>query len=209
MNYQWARDFTLKLINQYSIAGNAVLESYNNQSDYLYRIPELIDDAQMIAATTHARIRKLVPISELEQENRGGWIVVKFPEDCWQPCGTGLIRLHDGQFQRFHRYYLAGDTELMLPPDVGGDLYLEYFRYPTLLGTKPADNAELDNTLAVQMALPYYAAAYLVRPDDKFAYAAFSNEFETKLARLSEPPQAEIHVVEHPYDDGAYSVSEY
>ena len=77
---------------------------------------------------------------------------------------------------------------------------LEYFRYPSLLGVNPMDEASLDNTLEAQMALPYYVAAHLVMHDNAFAYQALYNEFEAKLARLGEQLQAEPTVVEDSYD---------
>jgi hypothetical protein len=57
MNYKWARDYTLELINQYSIAGAVTPESYNNQADYLARIPKMLNDAQIYVATTAGKIR--------------------------------------------------------------------------------------------------------------------------------------------------------
>ena len=64
MTYQWARDFTLQLINQYSVAGVKIPETYNAQADYLKRIPKLLDDAQVYAATTAACIRELEPLED-------------------------------------------------------------------------------------------------------------------------------------------------
>ena len=96
MNYKWARDFALELINQYSIAGAVVPGSYNNQADYLLRIPKLLDDAQMYVATNQGRIRTSVYLSELESDERGGWTAYKLPKDCWQVCSSGLVRLSDG-----------------------------------------------------------------------------------------------------------------
>lgn len=50
------QDITLQLINQYSIAGSLVSASYNNQQDYLLRIPLLVNDAQNYIATTAKKI---------------------------------------------------------------------------------------------------------------------------------------------------------
>ena len=49
-------DVSLQLINQYSIAGTPVSSGYNNQQDYLLRIPLLVNDAQNYIATTARKI---------------------------------------------------------------------------------------------------------------------------------------------------------
>lgn len=198
MDYAWARDFTLELINQYSIAGDKVSMSYNNQSDYLNRIPKLLDDAQIIAATSVRRIRVVVPLVDLSTGKTG---IYTLPEDCWQMAGVGLARFSPGGLQRVHRYYMLGDKQFAVRDDRRGELWVEYFRYPRLLGTAPRGTDELDNTPEVQAALPYYAAAHLVMYDNAFAYSALFNEWEGKLDRMRELPQAEINVVEDVYDE--------
>lgn len=200
MNYKWARDFTLELINQYSIAGSRIPDSYNNQADYVLRIPKLLDDAQMYAATNQARIRAVVPMENLDHREREGWVMYELPEDCWQVCSSGILRLYDGKVQRYHKYHQVGDRGIMVPASLDGCLHLEYFRYPTLLGQNPTESTELDNSAAAQMALPYYVAAHLAMHDDPFVYQALYNEFEAKLARLAEVPKAEITSVEDSYD---------
>ena len=200
MNYAWARDFALELINQYSVAGDPVLLSYNNQADYLARIPKLLDDAQNLVATPVRRIRATMHVTVLSVEAKhDGWTVYKLPADCWQISSAGLVRFTKAGMQRFHRYHLIGRDHIALPDEVGTNMMLEYFRYPKLLGTAPKADAELDNTTEVQMALPYYVAAHLVMYDNAFAYATLTNEWETKLERLYELPQTELTVVEDAY----------
>lgn len=204
MDYAWARDFTLELINQYSIAGEKVQEGYNNQADYLARIPKLLDDGQMYMATTSARMRTVVPLCGLARQGMGAWVMYHLPEDCWQVCSGGLIRTDGPVLQRYHGYHLVGNDGIAVPGDLDGKMMLEYYRYPALLGKDPMDDDRLDNVPEAQMALPYYAAAHLVMQDDAFAYQALYNEFEAKLARLGEQPQAEMNTVED-----AYSPSEW
>ena len=50
------QDMSLQLINQYSIAGSSIASSYNNQQDYLLRIPLLVNAAQNYVATTAKKI---------------------------------------------------------------------------------------------------------------------------------------------------------
>ena len=200
MNYAWARDLTLQLINQYSVAGQKVDPGYNNQADYLARIPALLDDAQVYIATTVRRIREVVPLAQLLPSYMPGWEIYDLPEDCWQISGGGLIRFHGPRLQRYHKYRLLGGKQIAVPEGLRGELELEYFRRPKLLGAAPEDDDELDNTVEVQMALPYYTAAHLVMYDNAFAYSALMNEFETKLERLYELPQTELTITEDVYD---------
>lgn len=199
MNYKWARDFALELIHQYSIAGSEIEPSYNNQDDYLHRIPKLVDDAQMYIATTTARIREVVHLEELPRTERGGWVLYTLPSNFWQMYGGGLIRFDGPDMQRYHRYKLFGKRQLAIPKEVDGLLSLEYYRYPTSVGPEPTDKTLLDNSEEAQLAVPYYVAAHLVMQDNAFAYSALFNEFEAKLARLAELPQAELTVVEDAY----------
>ena len=199
MKYKQLRDFTLQLINQYSVAGVTIAETYNNQSDYLKRIPALLNDAAVQAATTMAPIRATENLANLRCDDNGAWRVYTLPEDCFEVCSSGLIQFDDGDFRRFHRYHPVGRTKIAVPRDLSGEVHVEYFRYPYLLKDEPADEDEPDNTLAVQMALPYYAAAQLVMQDDAFAYSALSNEFESRLSRLAERPHTDMTVVEDAY----------
>jgi len=202
MTYQWARDFVLQLLNQYSVAGSRVEESYNNQADYLGKIPKLLDDAQIYVATGSGKIRTITNTASLPRKPMGAWVFYQLPEDCWQVCSGGLIRTDGPQLHRYSRYRLLGDNGIAVPKELDGELMLEYFRYPALLGDDPVDTTPLDNTREAQMALPYYVAAHLVMQDDAFAYSALMNEFEAKLARMGERLQAELTIVEDAYSAG-------
>ena len=204
MDYKWARDFTLELINQYSIAGGEIATTYNNQSDYLRRIPKLLNDAQVCVATNAGKIRTITDLKSLKRTRMGSWFTYQLPEDCWQVCSGGLIRTDGDRFQRYHRYHLVGDNSIAVPGELDGNMHLEYYRYPALLEQDPADDAKLDNTVEAQMALPYYVAAHLVMQDDAFAYSALLNEFEGKLARMGERLQTDVNVVEDSYSAGEW-----
>ena len=197
MTFGWARDFALELLNQHSIAGTDIPASYNNQADYVKRIPKLVDDAQLLLAANEGRMRELVPLEELPREERGAWSVYTLPGSCLQLC-AGLVRLD--RPEREARYRLLGGDRLMVPRVLERGLWAEYFRLPRPVGREPADDAELDNTVAAQMAVPYYVAAHLVMYDNEFAYAALFNEFEQKRALLRETPRAEWGRVEDVYE---------
>ena len=204
MTYQWARNFTLELINQRSIAGAEIAPSYNNQADYLKKIARLLDDAALQAAAGAGAMRAVKPLSELEVGQLGQWRSYTLPEDCRRlVC---LLRTDGPRLQKYHRYRLVGDDKIAVPARLDGELAVEYFRYPRLLGEDPEEEAELDNTVEVQTALPYYAAAMLVLGDDAFAYATLMNQFESRLARVGRGPQAEWETVEDAYSAEEWEV---
>lgn len=204
MNYRWARDFTLALINRYTAAGVEIPAGYNDQGDCLKRIPALLDSAQLCAATTTGKIRAVTALSSLSRSSLGRWWLYRLPEDCWQVCSGGLVRYDGPVLQRYHRYRAIGDNGIAVPKTLDGELMLEYYRYPLSLGDDPKEDTLLDNTREVQMALPYYAAAHLVMQDNAFAYQALYNEFEVRLARVGEQLQTEVNVVEDSYSADEY-----
>lgn len=80
MNIKECKDAALQHLNQYSIAGQTVALTYNNQADYVLRMLNLINDAQMeIAKTvkkifaqytiTQMNIPNLLPDTAMEQVN--------------------------------------------------------------------------------------------------------------------------------------------
>ena len=118
MTYKWARDFVLQLLNQYSVAGSRVEESYNNQADYLAKIPRLLDDAQVYVATGTGKIRTLTEMASLTKKKMGAWVLYELPADCWQVCSGGLIRTDGPQLHRYSRYRLLGDNGIAVPKDL-------------------------------------------------------------------------------------------
>ena len=170
MNYKWAKDYVLELLNQYSISGIPVSSVYNGQADYLQRIPNLLNDAQVQVATTVGKIRKVVPLSELTCEDSGKWLIYTMPDDFWQLCSGGLIQYGDGNLERCNLFRAIGAKQIAVPKSMGDNASVEYYRLPTLLSSKPEDGDELDNTIPAQMALPYYVAAHLSMQDNAFAY---------------------------------------
>lgn len=199
MNYKQVRDLTLQLINRYTVAGSRIPDTYNDQADYLKRIPALLNEAAMQAATTTAPIRALDDLKNLRCDDNGAWLVYTLPEDCWQMVSGGLVRYDGTHFERFHRYHPVGANKFAVPKGLSGEVQVEYYRYPRMLSEEPKDGDELDNTPAVQLVLPFYAAAQLVMQDDSFAFSALSSEFERRLARLSERLHTDFNTVEDAY----------
>lgn len=202
MTYGECRDRALQLINQYTLGGQTIAPSYNNQQDYLLRIPSLINDAQMTLASTTKGIKTSVFLDRDAAEYSAHMYRFMLPEDLMDICGHGLLVLTDGHAKHCSTYTRMGDDYLLVPDSVAGDMYLEYFRRPQMLPLKPADDCPLDNTADAQSAIPYFVAAMLVLQDDAFAYSALLGQWNSKLAMLGEAPRAEREVIEDVYDMG-------
>ena len=203
MNYGEARDLALHLIHQESIAGTRIPGTYNNQQDYLDKIPGLINAAQMDLATTSKKIPASVTLGELTFTQTGHSCIYNLPGNLWQRKGSGILvptRANDyaeaGLYKRFNRCKELGRDRLVLPTGLPDDSILEYWRYPYRLGPNPDDSEELDNAPEAQEAVPYYVAAHLVIWDDAFLYASFYNTYEEKKMQMVELPTTEPSVVE-------------
>lgn len=193
----------LDLIFSDTIAGDEIALSYNNQEDYVQAIPRLINDAQTYVATT---VKKIPATFALDHPTGkiGEFDVYTMPANFWTLMAGGL--LHGGRdpftgqhtLVRFNGFRLIGGNQICVPHGMKG-LVAEYYRFPDMLEDEPEDDTELDNTLEVQTAIPYYVAAQLVLYDDYFRYSALFNSWEARLARITEPMFTEVHLVEDVY----------
>ena len=214
MTYGECRDLSLNLIHQESIAGATIPGTYNNQQDYLNKIPGLINAAQMDIATTTKPIPEEITLGELKNgwpfEEKNGNYVYTLPSDMWQRRGSGLIIPipYHSQYQglrhgRYNRMRMIGNNKLILAEWLPDDTVLEYYRYPFQLSMTPDEDDTLDNVLEAQMIVPYYVAAHVVMYDDAFLYATLQNEYTAKKESLREMPTTEIDTVEDVYMAGA------
>jgi len=208
MTYGQIKDQVLQLLNQYSVAGTMVANTYNNQQDYLNRIPNLVNDAVMEIATTVRRIPAFLTLSldedsGLAYEEFGDRIRFELPEDFYQfKTGDTLVTTNEGHVFHGNRYMIEGRKYLLIPKREfqRGHVYtITYYRYPKLLALPPAAEDELDNVPETHYAIPFYVAAYLVIHDDSFLYASFYNKYEDKLAKMTPDISAEAHPVSDVY----------
>ena len=208
MTYKHARDKTLYLIHQESIAGTEIPGTYNNQQDYLNKIPGLINAAQMDIATTNKPIPAEVSLGDMVCECANGWYIYTLPNDMWQRRGSGLLVPAHGPgpwgrgFKRVNfPLRMVGNEKLMLPKQLPEETIMEYFRYPVPLQDDPNDDDLLDNVPEAQEAVPYYVGAYLVMYDDAFLYASLKNEYEAKKASMHDLIRTEVDTVSDVYLD--------
>ena len=202
MTYEQVKNQVLQLLNQYTVAGTPVASSYNNQQDYLNRIPALVNDAMMEIATTARKIPAVLnllvvdPDDDEESEEPvvpydefGDRIRFELPADFYQfKTGDTFLTTEDGRALHTNRYEIQGRKYLLVPKkeiEAGRTYTITYYRYPTLLGEKPDADAELDNVAETHYAIPFYVAAFLVIHDDNFQFSAFYNKYEDKLQKMS------------------------
>lgn len=188
MTYGDFKRRVLQLIFSYTIAGDDIQLSYNNQADYVKMIPGLLNSAQ----TYVYQIKKFqdsISMSHLDKEEYDGEDMYILPDDCLS-IKPGLIapgRDRDGYpFGRYNNYRLFGGNKLLLPKGVAEkyNLILEYNKRGVPVSENVPDSYVLKNTDEVNEILPFYVAAFVVMYDDAFRYSALYNEFETRLGRL-------------------------
>ncbi len=196
MTYGQMRDRVLMLLNQYSIAGGRIKVTYNNQADYLARVPGAVNDALLYLATTARRLRCMAALGRGEET--AGWSVYALPEDCWQVCAGGVFRFGCGTMERCASFRLLGERQVAIPGQAE-DWQVEYFRYPVLLKPEPEETASVDCPPEALAACACYAAAQLAGHDDAYLQAVLQNEFENRLSRLGELPSAARECVDNAY----------
>lgn len=197
MTYGELKNFVLKLLNRYSVGGEKVGLSYNDQADIVARMPELVIDGMLYLASSGCRQRRVAKLTAPDRQ--GDFLVYQLPDDCRQLCG-GLLRLTaGGDRTRYSGYRLVGDRQVAVPIGEHGPFLAEYFRYPQLPSLQPEEGDFLDCPPEAQMALAYYVASHLAMEDNNYLHAALHNEFELRMIRLQEMLPAEQAVVEDVY----------
>ena len=226
MNYGEVRDAALKLINQYSLAGTEIASSYNNQADYLRRIPELVDDAVWKIATGPRRIQEYKELRVDGNAKRMGLPMYKLPEDFMDIAPDGLLVV-DNEKEMPHwdsGFVKVNEHHIIFPergPRFKGKVFLMYFRKPRSIrdcrngeecpltgGTctcedgeygQPPDCAVLDNETETHRPVPYYVAASLVKDEDAYVHDTLLGLWSDMYSSLYQQPLPHRGVVEDAY----------
>lgn len=197
MTYGEFKNRVLALVFSYSIAGDTIASTYNNQADYLRQIPGLLNSAQTYVYQFR-RFEDCVRLEDLDKEEMDDMDMYILPEDCLR-MKPGLIKpgrvlygplRNSHLFERFTDYRLFGGNKLLVPKGLGEKFHLlmEYDKRAVPIPENVPDSYVLKNVDEVNEILPFYVAAHLVIYDDSFRYASFKNEFEDRLNRLMVNP---------------------
>ena len=196
--YKDIRRRVLELMNQYSVAGERISPAYNNQSDYISRIPGLINDA-LFRILTEARPHVgTCSYPGGDGTRHGNMRRHTLPRGCRGIKTGGVYRSDDNGFKPCGDYRLVGEN-LILFPDDGAEYIVEYYRKPERLTDDPSDEYEIDEDAEVLAAACYYAAAMLTVDKNEYQYAALYNEFLRRMEGMTTPPTAEISTVADVY----------
>jgi len=196
MLYSEIKRTVLSHINQYTMAGTPVAVNYNNQADYLNRIPQLFNEGLVNIRTLVKPDPVVLPL--LNGEEYGGMLRYRLPADFWSLKSGGVSVIRDGKFRKTNTYKLLG-KDYILTPKTEDQYTVEYYCYPVQLPLDPADNFSVDEDLEVIHAACYYAAANLLRLEDEFAYATLYNDYESRLGRISPGIRMEVAPVDDVY----------
>ena len=197
MLYSEIKRSVLEHINQYTMAGTPVAPSYNNQADYIGRIPNLINEALVNIRTLVKPDPVVYPLTD--GEAYGDMTRYELPDDFWSLKTGGVSVIRNGRFHRTNEYRLQGKKYILIPASTEGSFTVEYYRYPVQLPASPSDNTVVDEDPEVIQAATYYAAANLVLLEDEFAYSTLYNDYESRLSRISSGISAEVLEVEDRY----------
>jgi hypothetical protein len=198
MLYSEIKRETLGHIDQYSMAGTPVAASYNNQADYLSRLPVLINEGLVNIRTLCKPDPVVLPLENGEEY--GDMIRYELPDDFWSLKTGGVSVIRDGRFQKTNDYRLQG-KKCLLTPKTDASYTVEYYKYPNLLPLDKTltEDFELEEDIEVIQAATYYAAANLVMREDEFMYASLYNDYESRLSRISPGITVEVQQVEDAY----------
>lgn len=209
MTYLEFKNKVLELINQRTIAGNEIALSYNNQDDYVLRIPALLNSVQQALATTTRPLYASMRLDWDKAEKRDGFYIFTMPDDFWQMVGRGIPVLKSGQFTMYHRYRWMGRNKLVIPAKDKAEMEIHYHRFAVPVPADPEDDYKLDLMPDAEEAAAYFVAANLVIHDNAFLYSALYNEYEARRLQMFERPQTEYDHIEDVYGnpgDGVYGV---
>lgn len=198
MLYSEIKREVLGHIDHYSMAGTPVAASYNNQADYLSRIPLLINEGLVNIRTLCKPSPVVLPLENGEEY--GGMMRYELPEDFWSLKTGGVSVIRNGQFHKTNEYRLQGKKYILIPK-TDAAYTVEYYKYPNQLPIDKTltDDFELEEDIEVIQTATYYAAANLVMREDEFMYASLYNDYESRLSRISPGITVEVQQVEDAY----------
>lgn len=201
MIYGLIRRKVLEYLNMYSIGGTRIADEYNNQDDYIHRIPALINSAILEIRGEYPRKR----VAQLTGgQVQGRYVLYSLPSDFKGICTGGVFV--GVERQRTNDYRLFGESSILVPDD-GEPYFIEYYQTPEQIPLTasqdgdPSDSYDFNETPEAIDAACVYAASWLALDEDSFDHTALNNLFEGKLKRMAPRQTAEIHPIGNDYDN--------
>lgn len=183
MTYGEFKQFVLSLINQATIRGDEIEDSYNDQADYTLRIPMLYNDAAGKVATEGKAYVATMDLDSVEKEDAGnGFTIITPPDGFIKMTGDGIPLVRGGRMTRLQRYYMVGN-KLYVRNDLMRGV-IEYEKEPDMLPITPDENTELDGDREQQFCAAYYVAAMIIAQADAFMYSVLMNEYNDRLNNM-------------------------
>lgn len=202
MKFSDFQTLVLQNLDQYSVAGERVPNSYNNQADYTKRIAALANIALRLIATQSApMLASFDPNADGFQGKTdigNGYTKIKLPADFWKMSGQGLpcFASEDFYARNMHYQHISEDEIVVRTRELPG-LLITYYRYPRKLQGQPGEVLDASETVAD--CASFYVAAELARQDSPYVYQSLYNEFESMMARLKKPMITEMSRTEDVY----------
>lgn len=205
MTYGEFKILVLKHIDQYTVAGEKVPLSYNNQADFVNKIPELTNIVLRMLATTTAPLTETVAASSFADAMPmpGGWSKITLPKDFWRINGSGLLTMEESGLSINGNYRFLTNRDLIVRTSEIPSMLIRYDRYPRRV--KGVDNETLDCDDAVADCASFYVGAQLMRTEDPYVYQSMMNEYSSMMAQIAKPITAEyvrsqdVYSVSSPY----------
>lgn len=198
------KDFSklvLQHLDQYSVAGEQIPVTYNNQADYTERICALANVALRTISTQAAPLTAILNpnLDNVKKESMpNGFTKITMPNDFWKMTGQGIPTFDDDvDYARNMHYQFFAPNQIVVRTKDLPKIQILYHRYPTQLHGQ--SDEILDGTEMMADCASFYVAAQLARHDSPYAYQSLYNEFETMMARLKPPIIAEYSEVEDVY----------
>lgn len=205
MTYGEFKTLVLKHIDQYTVAGEKVPLSYNNQADFVNKIPELTNIVLRMIATTTAPITETISASALADvmEMPGGWSKITMPKDFWRIHGSGILLMGGEELEISGNYRFLTNKEILVKTSEVSSMLIRYDRYPRKV--QGVDAELLDCEDAVADCASFYVGAQLMRTEDPYVYQSMMNEYSSMMAQIATPITAEyvrakdVYSVSAPY----------
>jgi hypothetical protein len=194
MTYGELKNLVLRHIDQYTVAGSPVPLDYNNQADFVNKIPDLTNIALRTIATQAAPLTgTIIPYKDCIDDillMSNGWCKISMPCDFWRIRGDGIGLMGSDGFRASRNYRFLSAREILVRRDELPTMMITYDRFPRKV--RGVDTEDLDCDESVAQCASFYIAAQLMRTEDPYAYQSLFNEYSNMLSQLVRPITADF-----------------